>query len=116
MKGTIHKIFPTEQKTEKFKKREFVLHVVETNGSREFDNWIKFQLNNDKCNMLDHFTEGQEVEVFYNVRGVKWDKNDGTTAYFTNLECWKMVAESQAQPVQPIAQTENKSFDDSLPF
>jgi single-strand DNA-binding protein len=80
LKGKIKAIFPTEQKTDKFKTRDF---VVETEG--DYPQMVKFQINQDKCNILDNFKEGQEVEVSFNLRGREWNGK-----YFTNLEAWKV--------------------------
>jgi hypothetical protein len=111
--GTLHKVFDTEQKSDKYSKREFILHVVEENGARTFDNWIKFQLSNDNCGKIDQFNIGQEITISYNLKGVKWEKNDTETVYFTNLEAWKIEAQTE-QVSKPVNESVNDSSD--LPF
>jgi len=39
--GTIHEIYPSQQKTEKFKSREFVLKVSKEIGEREITDYVK---------------------------------------------------------------------------
>jgi single-strand DNA-binding protein len=91
LKGKIKAIFPTEQKTDTFKTRDF---VVETEG--DYPQMVKFQINQDKCNILDNFKEGQEVEVSFNLRGREWNGK-----YFTNLEAWKVFGVQNEDSPQP---------------
>ncbi|MCF8378092.1 MAG: DUF3127 domain-containing protein [Bacteroidales bacterium] len=73
----------------KFKKREFVIEKMENSGGFEFIDYIKFQLTQDKCSVLDPFTLGDSIKVSFNLRGRKWEK-DGNISYFTNLEAWRI--------------------------
>ncbi len=87
--GTLEEVFKTEKITDRFKKREFILKVVETVSSKDYTNYIKFQLTGDRCSVIDKFELNDEVEVFYNIKGRKYEK-DGKVSYFTNLEAWKI--------------------------
>lgn len=80
----------------KFKKREFVIEKKEHSGGFEFVDHIKFQLTQDKCSILDPFSNGDDIKISFNLRGRKWEK-DGKVSYFTNLEAWrieKLVSEA----------------------
>ena len=91
--GRITEINQTQQVTDKFKKREFILEVKETNNSGfEFIEYIKFQTVQDKCNLLDGLNINDLVKVSFNLKGRKWEK-DGQTSYFTNLDAWKIENE-----------------------
>ena len=81
--------YETSVVSDKFKKREFVLEKKENSGGFEFVDYIKFQLIQDKCAILDPYQTGAELKVSFNLRGRKWEK-DGNTSYFTNLEAWKI--------------------------
>ena len=59
MNGTIKMIGDTQNVSEKFSKREF---VVTADVNEKFQQDIMFQCTQDKCDMLDKFMEGQEVE------------------------------------------------------
>lgn len=97
--GSIVEIYPTQQVTDKFKKREFILEVKETsNTGFEFTEYIKFQAVQDKCNLLDGFNQNDQVKVSFNLRGRKWEK-DGQVSYFTNLDAWKI--ESERSTINP---------------
>ena len=62
---------------------------LERNGDREFTDYIRFQLTQDRCDVLDRFKEGQEVKVSFSLRGRKYEK-DGDIKYFTNIEAWRI--------------------------
>jgi len=83
--GTIIEITETVQVTNTFQKREFVVSAPDKVGDKEYDNYPKFQVTQNKCDLLDAFTPGQEIKVSFNVKGNKWVK-DGKDNYFTSLQ------------------------------
>jgi single-strand DNA-binding protein len=85
VQGKLHEIFDEQQVSEKFRKREFVLEIPD--GA--YTQFIKFQLTQDKCNLLDQYKLGDEVKVAFNLSGKPFVKN-GTTMYFTNLGAWRI--------------------------
>ena len=80
---------PIIQRTETFKTREFVIEKSEEINSRVITNYIKLQCVQDKTSLPDKFNLGDEVKVFFNIKGSKWVK-DGKDNYITNLDAWKM--------------------------
>ena len=118
--GRIAEIFPTQQVTDKFKKREFILEVKETNNTGfEFIEYIKFQAVQDKTGLLDGLNINDQVKVSFNLRGRKWEK-DGQTSYFTNLDAWKIENE-QSTSITPNTSGMQKSDpqvpdDNNAPF
>lgn len=95
--GKIIEKFNTQQVTDRFRKREFVLETRETAGTSEFVETIKFQLTQDRCDLIDNISVGDDAKVSFNIRGRRWEKN-GQVSYFNNLEAWRI--EKAAQPVQ----------------
>ena len=87
--GRLHEIFDEQQVSEKFRKREFVLEVVDG----QYPEHIKFQLVQDKTALIDQYKVGDEVKVTFNLRGRGFNKN-GQMLYFTNLEAWRIEASS----------------------
>ena len=97
-----------------FKKREFVIEV-ENERNAEWNDFIKFQLTQDKCDLLNTLKVGDSVDVSFNIRGRKWEK-DGKVNYFSNLECWKLYKSNGATNDQPSAPTPTPEASDDLPF
>lgn len=97
IKAKIQKIFPTQQVTGTFKKREF---VVEYADNPQYPEFIKFECIQDKCDQLDSFSEGQDVNVSFNLKGRKWTDPQGVDKYFNSLQAWRITAE-QAQAAAP---------------
>ncbi|HSU51243.1 MAG TPA: DUF3127 domain-containing protein [Segetibacter sp.] len=81
--------FEIVQRSGSFKTREFVIEKTEDANGRTFTNFVKFQCVQDKTAMPDKFNIGDEVKVFFNLKGTKWEK-DGRTNYITNLDAWRM--------------------------
>lgn len=94
--GAIQEIFPTEQKSDNFSSREFVLRI-ETNNP-QYPNYVKFQLINDRCDLIEPYSEDDEVRVHFNLVGKKWQDK-----YFVNLTAWKIE-----RTTQEVSRTEPK--------
>lgn len=115
--GKLHKKYETESKTDSFKAREFVI-VVE---SGNYPQYVKFQLTQDRCAVLDPFEEGQEIKVHFDLRGREWNGK-----FFTNLNAWRIEGATEAAPPPPAAGSDNVfptatdeptvAADDDLPF
>ncbi|MCF6360237.1 MAG: DUF3127 domain-containing protein [Cyclobacteriaceae bacterium] len=93
--GSILEISEVQQIKETFKKREFVLEHTENPQYPEF---IKFELIQDKCALLDAFKVGDKVNVQFNLKGRKWTDRDGKVVYFNSLQAWRLQAEGGAEP------------------
>lgn len=87
--GKIIEVQPVNQVSDKFRKREFVIEKKETGGSALFVDYIKFQLVQDKCDLINESFLNEEVKIWFNLRGNKWER-DGRVNYFTNLDAWKI--------------------------
>ena len=98
IKAKIEKIYPTQNVTASFKKREFVVEYAE---NPQYPEYVKFECIQDKCDMLDNFSAGQEVTVSFNLKGRKWtDPKNGEDKYFNTLQVWRINAESNNTPSQ----------------
>lgn len=116
IQGKVHEIYETAQVTDKFRKREFVVEM-DDNG---YPQYIKFQLNQDRCNLIDPFSKGEEIRISFNLSGRPFTGKNGETIYFTNLVAWKIeslgkTAESNNTPPAPSFEAEPGQADD-LPF
>lgn len=91
--GKIIEILPVNQVSDKFRKREFVIEKKETGGGAVFTDYIKFQLIQDKCDLINETYLNEEVKILFNIKGNKWER-DGKVNYFTNLDAWKIERSS----------------------
>ena len=79
----------TQQVNERFQKREFVLRTDEERNDRTFTNYIKFQLIQDKVDLIEPYQVGESLKVSFNIKGNRWEK-DGKVNFFTNLDAWRI--------------------------
>lgn len=77
----------TTQISSSFKKREF---VVEYSENPKFTEYLKFELIQDKCDLINSFTPGQEMDIEFNLKGRKWTDPKGNVKYFNSLQAWKL--------------------------
>jgi hypothetical protein len=94
LEGTLKVANPTQVISEKFSKREFVIETTD-----QYPQQVMFQLTQDKCNLLDAFKVGNQLEVSFNLRGREWTSPAGEVKYFNTLEAWRLdVLGATAQP------------------
>ncbi len=105
--GRLHKKYETEDKTATFQAREFVLEI----NTNNYMQYIKFQLTQDRCGLLEPYSEGQNLKVYFDLRGREWNGK-----YFTNLNAWKLEngEGSESHPEDPFS-TESFPSDDKEP-
>ena len=114
-KGEVVFITPTTSVSDKFKKREITLKSQD-----EYPQYVTFQLTQDKCDLANNLKTGEVVEVSYNLRGRRWETQDGTIKYFNSIEAWTMslsskVENSAVDKLRKTFDTTDESSDD-LPF
>lgn len=108
-KGEVVFVTPTTSVSDKFKKRDITLKSQD-----EYPQYITFQLVQDKCDLANNLKPGDVVELKYNLRGRRWEAQDGTIKYFNTIEAWTMSLSSSAPIVQnKLKKNENT---DDLPF
>src|ERR1700710_2873701 len=87
--GKLLEKFDPIQRTETFKIREFVIEKSEDINGKLITNYIKFQCVQDRTNIVDRVNKGDEIKVYFNIKGSKWEK-DGKVNYITNLDAWRL--------------------------
>lgn len=111
----------TQQVSEKFKKREFVVETSKEVGDSVYTETVKFQLVQDKCALLEDYNLDEPIKVNFNIKGNKWEK-DGNTSYFVNLDAWRLNKETITNPdttshlpkVEDVKEEEDENY--GLPF
>ena len=77
------------QRSATFKTREFAVEKTDDIGGRTITNYVKFQCVQDKTGIIDKINVGDDIKVYFNIKGSKWEK-EGKTNYITNLDAWKI--------------------------
>jgi hypothetical protein len=111
----------TQQVSEKFKKREFVV----TDASGMYPQDILFQLTQERTDQLDPVNVNDTINVSFNLRGREWTSPTGEVKYFNSLDVWKIekvmggsaptpsdIAPSSVDSVETLVE----EGDDDLPF
>ena len=85
--GRIHLIKPTEIISDKFKKRDVLITI-----DSKYPQNVLFQLVQDNCEILDAFSEGDNVKAQVNLLGREW-KNPKTeiVQHFNTLQIWSII-------------------------
>ena len=122
--GKLYEIFDEQQIKETFKKREFVLEY----NDGKYPQYIKFQLTQDRCDLIQNYKVGDQVKVAFALQGKPFTNKEGKTIYFTNLNAIKVNPAGNAgggedemsqagdpgyDPNQDVPQDEE---DDEMPF
>lgn len=106
IKGKIKEIKETQQVTDSFKKREFVL-VTEDHYPQTY----LVEFTQDKITLIDDYKVGDDVEVSINLRGREYEKGD-RIYYFTTIQAWEITKNESLQE----AYSEGANKEDDLPF
>lgn len=103
-----------------FQKRELVVTTDD-----QYPQMIMIEFVQDKCDLLNNYSVGQDVKVAINLRGREWINPQGEAKYFNSIQGWRIENLSQAAgsgsnlpPVEqftPAADVSDAEPDD-LPF
>ena len=117
VEGKLKRIHDEQVISDRFKKREFVIETEE-----QYPQVLMFQLVQDKTNLIDQFSIGDKVEIFFNLRGREWQKDPSAEIrVFNTLDAWRIqkleaMQEATAGDMPPAEPIEPASTEDDLPF
>ncbi|MGJ5642672.1 DUF3127 domain-containing protein [Formosa sp. S-31] len=104
-----------------FRKREIVVTTEE-----QYPQHILVEFVQDKTDLLNSYSVGQNVKVSINLRGREWVNPQGETKYFNSIQGWRIEAVQDGgsagmPPVPPTdafepASSLNEDDHDDLPF
>jgi len=108
VKGKIKRITDVEERgTFRFRKL-----IVETQEREEkYNQTICVDFVQNNCGLLDAWKVGDSVEVYYNLRGREWEK-ENKILYFTTLNGWRVVEDKEEVSNRDQA----PDREDNLPF
>ena len=120
--GKVKVVGAEQQVSPTFKKRELVVTTDE-----QYPQIIMIEFVQDKSDLLNTVTVGENVKVSINLGGREWVNPQGETKYFNSIKGWrieKLQTEVSAAGMAPIPPTEafapatnfNEEEHDDLPF
>lgn len=118
IRAKLVEIMNTIKVSDKFQKREFVAEYVPEKS--QYQEYLKFEIVQDKCEILDAFKVGENVEIHFNLKGRKWTNPKGETVYFNSLQAWRIININNQSNKDLSQNVENLPFDDlnveDIPF
>jgi hypothetical protein len=103
-----------------FRKREMVLTTDE-----QYPQFLLIEFVQDKCDLLNNFSVGEDVRVSINLRGREWQSPQGEIKYFNSIQGWRLeklqagapgeVPPMDASGFEPVSSIDENEPDD-LPF
>ena len=120
--GKIKVISAEQQISASFKKRELVVTTDE-----QYPQSIMIEFTQDKSDLLNNYSIGENVKVSINLGGREWVNPQGETKYFNSIKGWrieKIASNAPTQQVPPMpaaaafapATNINEEEADDLPF
>ena len=96
-----------------FRKREVVVTTDE-----QYPQMIMIEFVQDKCDLLNNYSVGQDVKISINLRGREWINPQGEAKYFNSVQGWRIELSSESTASnQPQSQESTLSNEpDDLPF
>lgn len=101
-----------------FRKRDLVVTTDE-----QYPQMILVEFVQDKCDLLNNFTVGDQVKININIRGREWINPEGVAKYFNAIQGWRIekmgdAPSNEVPPVDTFAPADNTSEGeaDDLPF
>lgn len=111
--GKIKVINAENQVSASFKNRKLVVATEE-----QYPQFIEIVFVQDKCDLLNNYSVGQNVKVSINLRGREWVNPQGETKYFNEIQGWRIEKVADANDVS-VNEHQNLSMDlepEDLPF
>ena len=104
-----------------FRKREVVITTEE-----QYPQHLLIEFIQDRCELLDSFSVGENVKISINLRGREWENPEGEIKYFNSIHGWRIEKEEFVEkdiiPPPNDAQgfeekyEEDNEVEDDLPF
>ncbi len=104
-----------------FRKREVVITTEE-----QYPQFINIEFIQDKTELVDKFSVGENVKIGINLRGREWVSPQGETKYFNSIQGWRIERLDQSQnqensippadQFEPVDDLNEEDPDDDLPF
>lgn len=104
-KGTLCFIGEAKKRTETFTTKEF--HIKFLDG--KYEQVCSFELNQDRCDLVDDNMLGDEITVHFSLKGREWNGK-----VFNTLQAWKIEAQEKEVEENQVKEEDDSNGD--LPF
>ena len=104
-----------------FRKREVVVTTEE-----RYPQFLNIDFIQDKTDLIDKFSVGENVKIGINLRGREWVSPQGETKYFNSIQGWRIERLDQsknqdasippADQFEPVEDLNEEDPEDDLPF
>lgn len=107
VKGKVHTVFPVETKSN----FSFRMLWLQTEHESQYPQLVEIQFPKEKGDLLNNVSEGDIVEVSFNLRGRQW--NDKV---FNTVSGWRLNKISSGAPATHTPAPVGGQDDTQLPF
>ncbi len=91
IQGVVHSIDETKSYGQNgFTKREFVIKLTGDGENSDYPNYVALELIKDKCALMDHFQQGDDIVAHFNLSGRLWNAPGKPEKCFTSLQAWRV--------------------------
>ncbi len=128
LQGTIKRLGEVQTFASGFQKREMVLLTEE-----QYPQPINIEFLKEKGDLLNQFSEGEQVKVSINIGGREWTSPQGEVKYFNSITGWRIekLTSNNVEPTKATAPSgtasapaasggdvfsDDNDDDDGLPF
>ena len=95
IQGRLLEVEETVDVSDRFRKREFIIEYAD---NPQYPEYLKFELVQDKCALLDGYNTGSDVVVHFDLKGRKWTDPQGQVKYFNSLQAWRLASVGDTGP------------------
>jgi len=110
VKGKVKVIGQPITVSAKYVKRELVVTTDE-----QYPQSIMIEFGQDKCDLLNNLSIGQEVTIGINLGGREWVNPQGETKYFNSIKGWRIESLSSDPTPEPKQEFPPKQPDGKFP-
>lgn len=91
VKGKVKVVGSVQEVSTSYKKRELVVTTDE-----QYPQHIAIEFTQDKCDLLNDISVGDEVKVSINLGGREWTNPQGEVKYFNSIKGWRIEVTQKA--------------------
>jgi hypothetical protein len=95
-----------DSQNREYRTRTFLLNI---SSNPSYPNYAQFQLEGDKCTILNQLKQGNTIEVGFGIKGRKYTKQSGDPSFFQTLVAMSIATISREYVNAPAPGTETNA-------